>query len=322
MSKNDQGSALSKSIMEKIEKIKVQLKQISDRELKKSLIPVHNHNPGSVVSGGIEDVPYGKVNPKGTAKAEKCMKCGHMHQALDKCGEMKKTAKSPILSRKATKKSELVDAKGNRSSNSENTPFPVKADGTGMKEVKAEGSGGKVVKKAEETAHDFKPMVKDPKKEKEQPWSKTCVHCGKSETHSIHTVKKAEPPMAKPPSGVNMATKVPVSKPGKAPKMGAAGLDKGILTEAAKRSDPVSAAASAHAASKEPKVKLPGASEQAQRASNFSAAGAGEFQPKGPVSSGLELDDAKRAAPKLASPKAAGVVATKPGIFGRLMGKK
>ncbi len=278
MSKNDQGSELSKSIMEKIEKIKIQLKQISDRELKKSLIPVHNHNPGSVVSGGIEDVPYGKVNPKGTAKAEKCMKCGHMHQALDKCGEMKKTAKSPILGRKSTKKSELVDAKGNRSSNSENTPFPVKADGTGMKEVKAEGSGGKVV-------------------------------------------KKAEPPMAKPPSGVNMATKVPVSKPGKAPKMGT-GLDKGILTEAAKRSDPVSAAASAHAASKEPKIKLPGASEQATRASNFSAAGAGAFQPKGPVSSGLELDDSKRAAPKLASPKAAGVVATKPGIFGRLMGKK
>jgi hypothetical protein len=53
---------------------------------------------------------------------------------------------------------------------------------------------------------------------------------------------------------------------------------------------------------------MPTQAQHAQRAANHGAAMAGEFQPKGPVSSGLEL----------AGPKAAGIAVKKPGIFGRL----
>jgi hypothetical protein len=127
--------------------------------------------------------------------------------------------------------------------------------------------------------------------------------------------KKAEPPMAKPPSGVNMATKVPTSAP-KAPKMGggmpkmakddsiAAGGDvsiqKGVLSDIATK-DAESRGAPVHAVPAK-HTKMPSPEEHAVRAATHQAAMQGAFQPKGPVQSGLEL----------ARPPG------RPGVFGRI----
>jgi hypothetical protein len=105
--------------------------------------------------------------------------------------------------------------------------------------------------------------------------------------------KKAEPPMAKPPSGVNMATKMPASKPGNAMKPSAGGslpkptvapkmptLGKGIMSDIAHREAQSMGAPSAAPA---PKVKLPAPHEQEDRAAMFAGAVAGEYKPPAPV---------------------------------------
>lgn len=329
-------------LVSKIDKIGSQLKDLRERELKKSLIPVHNHHAGTVAGAGIEDVPPGKMNPKGVDKSEKCMKCGEMHKPLDKCGEMKVAAKS-----------ELVDAKGKLSSNSVKTP--LKSDG---KEVEAKGSGGiilpgsklkKAIKKAmtagmgnsmastkvNDLGKDDMSMGQDlskPPVSQKQRAAMGAAANGKSTLHIPKSVgkefiaadkggklpaKKAEPPMAKPPSGKNMATHVPTSAP-KAPKAAPAmasikpppgipalksELEKGMFAQAAQHADPIShSAAVMNAAVSLPKQapKMPSQQQHAGRAASFGAAMGGAFQPKGKVSSGLEL----------AKPR--------PGIFGKL----
>lgn len=144
-----------KKLLERIETLRTQIKEIRERELSKSLIPVHDHRPSSTVGPGAEDVPYGKLNPKGVdksvkknaqmgygnppptpngsgmgqgmgglamsqkpvVKAEMCKKCGSMHMPLDKCG-----GHTMVV---GAKKAELQDEKGHRESNSVKSPHPT-----------------------------------------------------------------------------------------------------------------------------------------------------------------------------------------------------
>ena len=381
VSKSESEDALF-NIRQKIQGFSKVIKDIRERELNKSLIPTHVHFPAVQAGGGIEDVSAAKQNPnalkkkteKSEGKAMKCAKCKEMHEPMKKCGEVK-----------VAKKSELVDAKGKLSSNSVKTPMPKES-----KVQPAEGSGGQV-KALRDRAMKKSLEKAEPKK---MPFG-TGILPGSSVGGMV--VKAATPPMAKPPSGVNMNTKVPTSAP-KAPKMAQpavqkademekakvdegkskfdkridrtdrnkqiggnvkgvhrpvtdgsgvseAGehvrtpsdwkkpahdkqakqrhtqviaeqkgmskpnlpkseLEKGFMSEVAQQSDPASASRAAMASSAASKVKLPGANLQSQRANSFSQAASGAFQPKGPISSGLELD----IKPKM----------SKPGIFGKL----
>ncbi len=126
---------------------------------------------------------------------------------------------------------------------------------------------------------------------------------------------KAGPPMAKPPSGgpAGAVAPAPVAA-AKAPKVaGPAGGPKGLgkaalnMAGAAKMAGVHAAVDSFKAAGKggAPAVKpMPTAGAHADRAATFGSAMAGDYQPKGPVSSGLEL----AGKPKMAAP-------------GRLVGK-
>ncbi len=112
--------------------------------------------------------------------------------------------------------------------------------------------------------------------------------------------KKAEPPMAKPPSGKNMGTTVPSAKP-QTPKVGA-GMQKpaGMLGKAAIPMAQMHGMADAHKEAKaivhgmlNPKAKLTNPNDMG-RADSYASAQQGGFSPKGPVHSGLELDRPKK----------------------------
>lgn len=325
-----------KALLERIQNFRIQIKEVRERELSKALIPVHDHKPGTTVGAGTEDVPYGKINPKGInknleadagagnnlamSKGALCKDCGHMHLPTEPHYE---------------KKSELVDEKGNLESNSVKTPYK---DGAKSPEVKGDKGGivlpGKKLKKAlsagggggaPSTKVNGDALTKesvDAKDSRLMAESRTKrgnvdmkgKHVGDKwypEGHSKGPAKKpvslivqpdaehkSEPPMAKPPSGKNMGTAVPTST-------AKSELAKGLFTDAAKQADPVSAS---HAAAKPAAgVKLPGAHLQSQRAASFGAAMGGEFQPKGPINSGLELAGGpKKPGLGLSSPAAAG----------------
>jgi len=64
---------LIKATREKVSAYAKEIEALQVRELKKALIPNHKHNQASQASAGIEDVPPGKVNPKGVDKMEKQM---------------------------------------------------------------------------------------------------------------------------------------------------------------------------------------------------------------------------------------------------------
>ena len=283
----------------------------------------------------MEDVPPGKVNPKGVDKSaqegtgpamamsELCKGCGKSHpldkKCMDKAEDMDKAVDKIIVhgDKKPApappgadytvkpgkdktvieaKKSELVDAKGNKKDNhtvsGSKTPDDKKSAHVNKpgKSSKTAGSGGAIL-----------------------PGSKLKKSAG-------------APPMAKPPSGANMGTSVPTSAP-KAPAM-KTGLEKGIMVDAAKQADPISAA---HAAAKAPPAgpgpKMPSPAEHAQRAAGFQAAAGGAFQPKPAAPAAA----APKPALGLKSPKAAGVTRSagpvqnaarpvKPGIFGKIAG--
>lgn len=95
----------------------------ANRALQKSIIPVHDHKQGLTAAGAAEDIPPGKLTEKAenpaaahaqakvtrakkldtdtkfkaasAQKAEKCMKCGDMHQPMAKCGLVRKDQPSP-----------------------------------------------------------------------------------------------------------------------------------------------------------------------------------------------------------------------------------
>lgn len=186
------------------------------------------------------------------------------------------------------------------------------------------------------------------------PFSDPVSHEGAKNRHTGSTGKKpnmdesamfdkATPPMAKPPSGENMGTKVPTSAPGAKKPAGGAPVAKAGLgmaasgqREAAAMGFPGQGAAPAPAAKP---VTLPGKSAQAARANSFNDQMADVAAANKPAAA------AKPALPKpaaigpagaklgLASPKAAGVTQSagpvqnaarpsKPGIFGKLFGAK
>jgi hypothetical protein len=365
---------LLKATREKVEAFEKEIKALRDRELKKALIPSHKHNQATQSSSGIEDVPPGKSNPKGIDKgmeknaqmgygpsavnqmatgggagmslAEKkaealCKKCGKGHGELEKCGD--------IMPGKV-EKADLHSEKGKRTDNhtvaGSKLPDDAKSKQVNEGTSKDPGSGG----------------IKLPGSN-----LKKNIQGGPQIMGNMLSpgLKKANPPMAAPPSGKNMGTAVPTSAP-KAPAMKAEkkpevvvtreqtvykdGLEKAALPTAPKAQAQQHAviagskAAAGAGPAAAPAPKLPGAADQAARASGFQAAAAGAFQPKGPISSGLDLAPKAGAAPKLPgaslglkSPKAAGVTrgamsagpvqnaarpaGAKPGIFGKLFGK-
>lgn len=259
-------SKSQKNLLQRIESYRLQIKEVRERELAKSLIPVHNHKPGTTVGAGTEDVPYGKLNPKGVDKSEKCMKCGDMHKPLDKCGMMKALDNSPKQPSEPgpsdsapadnkcekcgahsmsglcdkcwdkltpQKKSELVDEKGNRKSNSVNTPHPepkkqtgdkggVRLPGAGLKKAMTAsmGSGvpstkvndlGKAAPKAKAPSVAMAGNTGNAKNKMPIKESNGGVAKPKVMNASPDIERKSEPPMAKPPSGKNMGTAVPTS---------------------------------------------------------------------------------------------------------------
>jgi hypothetical protein len=136
-------------------------------------------------------VPPGIVNPKGIDKGEvpeeskeetsSPERYSHEETKEVECPHCGKMHKADVC---MTEKAELSDGKGNRSTTSHGDDSVLPGD----KECKE---------------------VNKPKFSEEKAGSGGAIKKGKE-------VKKAEPPMAKPPSGKNMGTHVPVSKP-KAP---------------------------------------------------------------------------------------------------------
>jgi hypothetical protein len=257
----------------------------------KSLIPVHDHRPASRTGSGVEDVPYGQVNPKGvdkkekTMKSEKCAKCGEMHQDIKKCGVVK----------------------------SEPTKTPSEWKG-----AKVELPGSKIKK--------FIWPADNPMAMSETKKAMSAGNKSGAPSTVVDQLGKAVP-VAKPPSGVNMA-KVPTSAPKpamakgltnmtsaarsseRAPTAGSMAksedVKKGIMSDAARNSDPMVASHAAHVASQKPAPapkKMPTPEQHASRAAEFDAALGGQYQPT----------PSPAAKPQgLKSPKAAGVVASKP----------
>jgi hypothetical protein len=322
-------SQTQESVLSRIESYRLQVKNIRERELNKSLIPVHEHRPGNIVGSGIEDVPHGKINPKGldknvqmegnsasagglamneTKKAEVCKKCGHMHMPLEKCGQQK-TAKTELSGL-------AVSAK---------VPNEVNP-GSKAPEVKAKGSGGVVLPGAKLKKALTASMGSGAPSTKVNDLGKADLTPNKSKLPSQSQVKpgkpggapffgakmgekskkpvsisvqpdverKSEPPMAKPPSGVNMGTKVPTST--------SSGMKKGDfgMDDSGK---PLTAPQGESKPSAAPKPKF-GLADLAAGKAKLQAQGVKPISP-------------------LASPKAAGVTPkASPGIFGKLPKKQ
>lgn len=190
-------------LLEKIEAFRLKIKSLSERELAKAtkqsrssgLIPTHAHTPGMSTGGGVEDVSASRVKELAASetgknevsmKSEKCTKCGDMHMPMAKCGSV------------VAEKSELIDAKGDKSSNSVVTEFNDKP-----KEFKNKGSGGKIT-------------LPGSKLQKKVAKALTAGMNSGAPSMAVNQLGKAGPgvPAAKPPSGINMATHTPSSKPG------------------------------------------------------------------------------------------------------------
>lgn len=296
-------------------------------------------------------MPAGAMARSDMGKAEKCMKCGHMHMKLDKCGEVTK--------------SDLIDEKGKQSSNSDVTPFK---DGAKVK-AHTQGSGGVTLpgsklKKALTAGMASgapstlvnqlgKEELSKPAVSEAQRRAMGAAASGKSKLDipkkvgkefinkdpggKLPEVKKdmSSPPMAKPPKAkappaISPGVKKNVAEAYKNPQVPAESikkpskdlknseLEKGLMSDVAHKE---SAAMGAPAPKVTGPAKMPSPGDHAQRAQEFAGAQAGAFKPAGPVVSGLSLDK-----PKLASPKAAGIVPkaapkAKPGIFAKLGAK-
>lgn len=330
----------------KLVKYSAELEALVKRETAKSVIPSHKHNQAAAASSGTEDIAAGQANPKGTHKAEACAKCGEMHDGkdLEKCGKVTKAFRDtskpaepqpdsapeskpknvcethkwdggefPCPDCKKVKKSDLIDSKGKTSDN-HTDPKSAKMPDESPKEPekRADSSGGKVTKSGG-------PMGIAKRASK---------------------MSKATPPMAKPPSGENMGTKVPTSAPGAKKPAGAAPVAKaGLGMAASGQREAAAMGFGAKPAPAGPAPKLPGAPAQAARSAGFQDQMADVAAANKPAAA------AKPALPKpaatgpagaklgMASPKAAGVTQSagpvqnaarpsKPGIFGKLFGAK
>lgn len=334
---------LLKATREKVEAFSREIKALRERELKKALVPTHNHNQAQQASAGVEDVPPGKANPKGIDKGEKkpdtrtitCKKCGvakprsesgqsmcndcfDKQKAVQKSDTCDKCMKATALC-KCMKKFDLVSEKGKRTDNHTVSGSKLPDDAKSKEINKDGGSGGIKLPGSSLKKSAPPPAPTKPKKP-------VVLFAGPDPERKAELEKAATPPMAKPPSGKNMGTAVPTSAPKppamakpaapagpKLPTMKAeldlekAGLPGQPKAQMAQHANIVGSKAAVPAP---PPAPLPNATAHAARASEFTQAAAGAFQPKGPINSGLAL------APKpgislpgagLKSPKAAGV---------------
>lgn len=167
---------------QRVNQIAKSLMELRDRELKKAIIPPHKHTTGTTSSSGIEDVPPSKANPPGKNDAMKAEETpGEKHGVEELC---KMCGKSHGLDKGCNPmdKAMLKDAKGKERDNGIN-PASVLPEDAKSEEMSHDGSGGDITK-------------------------------GKKLGKSLADIRKAAtPPMAKPPSGKNMGTHVPTSKP-------------------------------------------------------------------------------------------------------------
>ena len=254
----------------RINDIAKSLRDMRERELKKAIIPPHKHTQGQVAGPSIEDVPPHHINPPGkndAVKGEPMEDSPHgreetsgekspadvLDDAMKKEELCKKCGKSHDLAKGCTPehlmdKSMLRDSKGKEKDNGIHPDSTLPEDKK-SKELSADGSGGDIKK-------------------------------GKALNKAV------QPPVAKPPSGKNMATHVPTSKPAVAKAGLSPDAKQHMLIDASRQAKPAAAA---------PTPKLPSPAEHAARAASFA-----DFTPDAGVTGH--------------SPKV--------GIFGRLANKK
>jgi hypothetical protein len=168
----------------RVQELAKSLEELKAQELKKGAsIPTHAGHQGTAVGGGTSDIAPGKLDKPGKLDALK---------SEDLCKECGKAHVEKACKAEDVGKSMLSDSKGKVKDNGihpestlpeDKKPKEINKPG---KDGKTAGSGGVVVAKSETLG------------------------------------KTAAPPMAKPPSGVNMGTHVPTSAPKAAPKAPAA----------------------------------------------------------------------------------------------------
>lgn len=218
------------------------LRELRERELAKAIVPPHKHTTGTTSSGGIEDIPPGKINPPGKqdvlkeeksareessgeisaedlSKEELCKKCGKTHDLAKGCDGLDKAM--------------LKDSKGKVKDNGIH-PDSVLPEDKDSEEISADGSGGEIKKGKSNDIKKSHAFISDAGGDKHPLYmvgstKGKCRECGEAISHSNHAEtyqdrqkykdqktgpqirKAAQPPMAKPPSGKNMATHVPTS---------------------------------------------------------------------------------------------------------------
>ena len=224
----------------RVNQIAKSLQELRDRELKKAIIKPHaNHSTGTTSGSGTEDVPPSKINPPGKNDALKteetpgekhgrgeessasalCKMCGKSHSMEKGCDGMGKSM--------------LKDAKGKEKDNGI-VPGSVLPEDKKTEEMSHDGSGGDITKgkKLGKSLADLhkaavlsKPAVSEAQRRAmgaaaggdstlgiPKSVGKEFIDADKG--GKLPEVKKAAtPPMAMPPSGKNMNTHVPTSKP-------------------------------------------------------------------------------------------------------------
>jgi hypothetical protein len=196
-------------------------------------------------------IKAGSGTPAGVMKDEESEGSSSEESSMDKAELCKKCGQGHGLDKACMTKAMLSDSKGKVTDNGIHPDAKLPSD---KKEetVEASGSGGQIktakslksmqkaamamtVKKAEPKEEMLSQISSlNPKKFNEGMRKESCKGCG-APTVTIgpkHDVtcqkcagrtKKAEPPMAKPPGGKNMATHIPASKPMAPPAMKAEG---------------------------------------------------------------------------------------------------
>ncbi len=222
----------------RVNQIAKSLKDLRDRELKKAIIKPHpNHSTGTTSGSGTEDVPPGKVNPPGQNDAMK----GEDDWKVKPAGQAHPSQSPDANRQKKLSQQDAASASGNK-----NKDFKVIGEHLKTEETPGEKSHGehspselcKMCGKSHGMEKGCNPMdkamLKDAKgKEKdngidpksvlpEDKKSEEMTHDGsggditkgKKLGKSLADIRKAAtPPMAMPPSGKNMNTHVPTSKP-------------------------------------------------------------------------------------------------------------
>lgn len=238
--------------------------------LHKAIIPPHRHNTGQSVGAAVEDIPAAKL----AQKAEMCKTCGsEVCKCMSKTSALENKVQEGADENPKSKvdtSADKVKAPGSGGqikrgpkalaksamAKMDSAPMPAMAQTAG---AAAEGMPGTPMQKSKplDEKH-WKPKPAAPGESEEETAHRELLNTilgpgGGSKDHKARIkagyeklaglrakkeAKKAEPPMAKPPSGVNMSTKVPASKPMAPPKMPGAPAMKGELEKGDKNPNP------------------------------------------------------------------------------------